>query len=95
MLNYKRDIILFIETVFNDSEIRILEESDSLDVFIDCFSNTEFELTLLIMDNQVSFGKIEKNAPFGDFSPFEITIKDFEEVKEKLREIIEKQDLLP
>lgn len=75
------EVIAFVEKEFPDAILKIDSENKIADVFIDCLKDKNFEVTLDVRDFGVRIGKLNKSLELGDFSRFEYSFSNIEEVK--------------
>jgi hypothetical protein len=75
------EVIAFIKESFPEAIVHVDTDSKSADIFIDCLEDKQFEVTLDVRTFGVRIGKMDKSIELGDFSSFDFSFFDLEEVK--------------
>ncbi|MCC6280054.1 MAG: hypothetical protein IT262_05625 [Saprospiraceae bacterium] len=84
MKNMLLEVVAFVNKDFPEAIINIAIDYNSADIFIDCLTDKNWEVTLDVRPFGVRIGKIDKSIEVGDFSHFEYSFSDIIEVKKFL-----------
>lgn len=80
-MEFNQKVLDLVNSLFPEVVVLNNHESNSIDIFIDCLNDNEYEITLDVRSFGVRIGRLHKEPSIDYMANFELTLNNLEDIE--------------